>query len=47
MNGRDEQEGDLSLDETIERWTPKDVWQRYREIAEEEISFFPLQTRTL
>jgi hypothetical protein len=28
----------IPLWEAIERWTPKEVWQRYRQIAEEEIS---------
>jgi hypothetical protein len=37
MNERDKQEPGLSLDAAVERWTPKEVWQRYRQIAKEEI----------
>jgi hypothetical protein len=32
----------IPLREAIERWTPKEVWQRYRAIAREEVPFiFP------
>lgn len=30
--------GGIPLWEAIERWTPREVWQRYREIAQEEIA---------
>lgn len=30
----------IPLWEAIERWTPKDVWQRYREIAQEDVPYF-------
>jgi hypothetical protein len=40
MGGRDEQEPGLPLDETIERWTPKEVWRRYREIANADVPFY-------
>ena len=30
----------IPLWEAIERWTPREVWQRYRQIAQEEVSFF-------
>ena len=30
----------ITLWEAIERWTPKEVWQRYREIAQEDVPYF-------
>jgi hypothetical protein len=30
----------IPLWEAIERWTPREVWQRYRQIAQEEVSYF-------
>lgn len=42
MKGRDDQEPGLSLDQAVERWTPKELWQRYREIAKADIPlYFP------
>ena len=42
MKGTDDQEPGLSLDQAVERWTPKELWQRYREIAKADIPlFFP------
>jgi len=32
----------IPLREAIERWTPKELWQRYREIAHEDIPHFIL-----
>lgn len=29
----------ISLWEAVERWTPKEVWQRYQQIAEEEVPY--------
>jgi hypothetical protein len=37
MNGRDDHEPVLSLDEAVELWTPKEIWQRYRQMAEVDI----------
>ena len=40
MPGRRLEAWGIPLWEAIERWTPREVWQRYREIAQEEVSFF-------
>jgi hypothetical protein len=37
MSGRQPEDWGIPLWEAIERWTPKEVWQRYREIAREEV----------
>jgi hypothetical protein len=39
MPGRQPEDWGIPLWEAIERWTPKEVWQRYREIAREEVPY--------
>jgi hypothetical protein len=39
MPGRQPENWGIPLWEAIERWTPKEVWQRYREIAWEEVPY--------
>jgi hypothetical protein len=40
MPGRKPEAWGVPLWDAIERWTPKEVWQRYREIAHEDIACF-------
>ena len=37
MPGRQPEDWGIPLWEAIERWTPRELWQRYREIAEYDI----------
>jgi hypothetical protein len=40
MPGRPPEDWGIPIWEAIERWTPKEVWQRYQQIAEEEVPYF-------
>lgn len=37
MRGRQPEDWGIPLGEAIERWTPREVWERYRELAEYDI----------
>ena len=49
MPGRQLDDWGISLWEAIERWTPKELWQRYREIKSEDLAIFifPLRPNPL
>jgi len=42
MPGQQPEAWGIPLWEAIERWTPKELWQRYRNIAQEDTPFFIL-----
>ena len=39
MVGSNDDAPGVTLSEAIERWTPQEIWQRYREIADQDIPF--------
>ena len=45
MVGRNDDAPGVTLSEVIERWTPQEIWQRYREIADQDIPFIDPWTR--
>ena len=45
MVGRNDDAPGVTLSEAIERWTPQELWQRYREIADQDIPFSTPGTR--
>jgi hypothetical protein len=45
MPGRQPDDWGIPLWEAIERWTPKELWQRYREIKSEDLPIFILPSR--
>jgi hypothetical protein len=42
MVGRNDDEPGCTLSDAVERWTPREIWQRYRAIAEEDIPLLDL-----